>query len=80
MRFGDGPLDEAGVGPSWLTGNLYRHEALRLAASRGYDDEAHRAAIVEDTMHNDARLDSDAVTLTHPANWLTEDEVEALSR
>ena len=61
---------------SWLTKELYRPEALLLAQSRGYDDEAHRQAIIEDTKINGARLDSDAVVLTHPANWLTEEEVE----
>lgn len=62
----------------WLTGNIYRADILAIAASRGYNDEAHRAAIVADTETNDARLDSDPVILTHPANWLTEEEVEGL--
>ena len=62
---------------SWLTLNLYQEKALLLAQSRGYDDEAHRKAIIVDTEINDSRLDSAAVMLTHPANWLTEDEVEA---
>lgn len=65
---------------SYLTGWMYHEETLRIAASRGYDDAAHRAAILEDVETNNARLDSDAVALTHPANWLTEDEVENLPR
>jgi hypothetical protein len=66
--------------PSWLTSRMYDADVLRIAAGRGYDDEAHRAALVADTRDNGGRGDSDAVALTHPANWLTEDEVEALTR
>lgn len=61
---------------SYLTGNLYQPDVLALAASRGYDDNAHRKAVIADTETNEARLDSDAVVLTHPANWLTEAELE----
>lgn len=61
--------------PSWLTKNLYDEEVLRTAWSRGYDDEAHRAAIVADET---GLLETDAVTRTHPFNWLTEKEVSAL--
>ncbi|HEX5016571.1 MAG TPA: hypothetical protein VFX15_03175 [Actinomycetes bacterium] len=65
---------------SYLTGSIYQPDILALAMSRGYDDEAHRQAILDDVENNDARLDSDAVTLTHPANWLTEEEMERLPR
>jgi hypothetical protein len=66
--------------PEWMTGEMYGTHTLRLAAERGYDDKAHRAAIVQDRLTNGGKMDSDAVSLTHPANWLTEDEVEALTR
>lgn len=49
----------------------YPEWVISLAATRGYDDAAHRAAL-------DAQ-DVDQVSLTHPYNWLTEDEVEGLS-
>jgi len=62
--------------PSDLTLWLYRHRAdmLRTAHERGYDDEAHRLAWHQD----DGCGLSDAVGLTHPMNWLTEEEVEAI--
>lgn len=41
---------------------------LPLAASRGWDRDAHRLALESG--------DIDAISLTHPTNWLTEDEVE----
>lgn len=41
---------------------------LDLAASRGWDRAAHEAAL--------AAGDEDAIGLTHPTNWLDEDEVE----
>ena len=47
----------------------YTDEATLLAASRGFDRAAHVAALESD--------DEDAIGLTHPFNWLTEDEVEA---
>lgn len=45
----------------------YPAEAVALAESRGYDPSAHAAALVEDD-----------IALTHPTNWLTEDEVTHL--
>lgn len=46
----------------------YTDEASRLAASRGFDRDAHVAALEGG--------DDDAIALTHPFNWLTEAEVE----
>lgn len=60
---------------SWLTTNLYNEAALLKAQSRGYDDAAHAAAIRADET---GMLDTDAISLTHPYNWLDEDEVESL--
>ena len=54
------------------TTNLYALDVLAVAASRGYDDDAHRAALAAAM----SEADWDAIGLTHPANWLTEDEVE----
>lgn len=41
---------------------------LDLAESRGWDRQAHQEAIESG--------DEDRIGLTHPTNWLTEDEVE----
>ena len=49
---------------------MYSQETISLAASRGYNAEAHREALFA--------KDTDAIALTHPANWLTEEEVESL--
>lgn len=49
---------------------MYSLKAMAIAVSRGYDDDAHQAALRAD--------DQDAVAMTHPSNWLEEDEVEAL--
>ena len=66
---------------SWLTRNAYGPSMpLALAAERGYDDEAHRLAIlaaIERDPDGDPFMDGE-VTLTHPVNWLTEEEVENL--
>lgn len=50
---------------------MYAARTLALAKTRGYDDAAHRAAL--------AAADEDLVTLTHPSNFLTEDEVEGMT-
>ncbi len=50
----------------------YRFEDIWRARSRGYDDDAHRAALEAN--------DEDAISLTHPFNWLTEEEVETSGR
>lgn len=42
---------------------------LAAAERRGWDREAHFAALLSG--------DEDAISLTHPTNWLTEAEVEA---
>jgi uncharacterized protein YktB (UPF0637 family) len=42
---------------------------LAAAQRRGYDPAAHFAALLAE--------DEDAIALTHPTNWLTEEEVEA---
>ena len=49
---------------------MYSPKAMALAVARGYDDEAHQAAL--------RARDQDAIALTHPSNWLQEAEVEAL--
>lgn len=46
----------------------YPDSALALARSRGWDDRAHEDAIVA--------TDEDAIALTHPYNWLSEQEAE----
>lgn len=46
----------------------YPFEAVRLAEERGWDFDAHRAAIEAG--------DDNAISLTHPINWLTEEEAE----
>jgi hypothetical protein len=50
---------------------MYSLETIALAASRGYDDVAHQTAL--------RGRDQDAMALTHPGNWLEDDEVEALT-
>jgi len=47
---------------------VWTDELLQLARERGWPEDAHKAACEANDM--------DAITLTHPANWLTEDEVE----
>ena len=42
---------------------------LHAAKARGWDYEAHFRALLAE--------DEDAIALTHPTNWLTEEEVEA---
>jgi hypothetical protein len=42
---------------------------LDLAARRGWNSGAHFAALLAE--------DEDAISLTHPTNWLTEEEVES---
>lgn len=54
-----------------MSGSLYSRELLAIAASRGFDADAHVEALLG--------TNEDQVALTHPANWLTEDEVEAAS-
>lgn len=51
-------------------------EAVALAESRGYDPVAHAAAIADDAECGCGG--SDDISLTHPTNWLTEDEVGRL--
>lgn len=51
----------------------YPKEATDLAASRGYVAKDHEAALAADPTAS-----SDDVALTHPTNWLTEDEVTRL--
>ena len=47
---------------------LYAPAVIAVAQSRGYDHDAHLRALAGDS--------EDVMSLTHPANWLTEDEVE----
>jgi azurin len=54
----------------------YPAEAVAIAASRGYDAEAHARAIADDAACGCGG--SDDISLTHPTNWLTEDEVTRL--
>ena len=48
--------------------DIYNPNTLLVAEARGWDREAHANALVEG--------DDDAVCITHPANFLTEPEVE----
>jgi hypothetical protein len=48
--------------------HLYDRDILELAASRGFDHDAHLAALGNGS--------EDEIALTHPANWLTEFEVK----
>ncbi len=50
---------------------LYHPRTLALVADRGFDADQHRAAL--------ASGDEDLIGLTHPINWLTEEEAEALT-
>lgn len=45
---------------------------LELAESRGWDRDAHLFAL--------SLEDEDLIALTHPTNWLTEDEVENVAQ
>lgn len=54
----------------------YPPEAVAIALARGYDPEAHAAAIAEDAECGCGG--SDDISLTHPTNWLTEDEMTRL--
>lgn len=49
----------------------YPRWAVLLAQARGYDEMAHIAAL--------GAGDEDAISLTHPYNWLTEEEVESIT-
>lgn len=51
-----------------MNADSYPVHALTLAQTRGYDHDAHLAALESG--------DIDEVGLTHPYNWLTEQEVE----
>lgn len=46
--------------------------AIELALTRGYDHPAHIRALRSE--------DVDNISLTHPYNWLNEDEVETIDR
>jgi hypothetical protein len=46
----------------------YNDLIIEIATKRGYDDKAHRKALED--------RDEDAISLTHPYNWLTGEEVE----
>lgn len=48
--------------------NNYPPFAIALAKARGYDERAHLLALEED--------DEDAISLIHPYNFLTEEQVE----
>jgi len=58
------------------TAEHYPAEAIALAQSRGYDPDEHAAALAEDAECGCGG--SDDIVLTHPTNWLTEEEVESL--
>jgi hypothetical protein len=47
----------------------YDPAKVAIAVERGWDRDAHQAALEAN--------DEDQIGLTHPYNWLTEDEVEA---
>ena len=47
---------------------IYDPNMIELVTTRGYDHAAHQAAL--------AANDENAIALTHPANWMTEFEVE----
>ena len=47
---------------------LYDPDMIEVAIKRGYDPDAHAAALQSE--------DEDQIGLTHPANWMTEFEVE----
>lgn len=47
----------------------YPAKWIESATERGYDHEAHQNALLSNN--------EDTIALTHPANWLTEEEVEA---
>lgn len=49
----------------------YDGRTLERARIRGYNITAHREALVSGN--------EDQITLTHPSNWLTEQEVEDIS-
>jgi len=51
-----------------LSMDNYPERWTALAEPRGWDRDAHAAAL--------ASGDIDAIALTHPVNWLTEDEME----
>jgi hypothetical protein len=48
--------------------HLYDEDIIKIAEKRGFDKTAHTIAL--------AHEDEDEITKTHPANWLTEFEVE----
>ena len=58
-----------------LNTSAYPAAAVAVAIERGYDPVAHAAALAADT---DGCGGSDDIALTHPTNWLTEDEVGRL--
>lgn len=57
---------------------LDKKDLIDLASSRGYDHDAHLKAIKDDASCGCGG--SDDITLTHPINWLTEEEAETMFR
>lgn len=55
---------------SSAAGVLYHPRTLALVRTRGFDEVAHHFALEKD--------DEPLITLTHPSNFLTEEEMEGL--